>query len=63
MVGIVPIPVRCREIFATDFVPQLQLWNRVIQKDGLKEPVPVVGGMAWIVNGASTHAIQLVSVF
>jgi len=34
----------------------------VIQKDGLKEPVPVVGGMAWTVNGASTHAIQLVAV-
>ena len=29
---------------------------RVIQKDGLKEPVPDVGGMAWRVNGASTHA-------
>jgi len=35
----------------------------MIQKDGLKEPVPVVGGMAWTVNGASTHARQLVAVF
>ena len=36
---------------------------RVIQKDGRKEPEPVVGGMAWTVNGASTHARQLVAVF
>jgi len=34
----------------------------VIQKDGLKEPVPFVGGMAGTVNGASTHATQLVAV-
>jgi hypothetical protein len=26
VVGVVPISVRCREIFSTDFVPQLQLW-------------------------------------
>ena len=36
---------------------------RVIQKDGLKEPIPVVGGMAWRVNGASTHVRYLVAVF
>jgi len=36
---------------------------RVIQKDGLKEAVQVVGGMASTVNGASTHARQLVAVF
>jgi len=28
-----------------------------------KEPEPVVDGMAWRVNGASTHARQLVAVF
>jgi len=37
--------------------------HRVIKKDGLKEPVPAVGGMAWTVNGASTHDRQLVVVF
>ena len=36
---------------------------RVIQTDGLKEPVSVVGGMAWRINGASKHARQLVAVF
>jgi len=53
---------------------EITLWYNpeysVIQKDGLnfvcrlgKEPVPVVGGMAWTVNGASTHAGQLVAIF
>jgi hypothetical protein len=28
-----------------------------------EEPVPVVGSMAWTVNGASTHARQLLAVF
>jgi len=36
---------------------------RMIQKDGLKEPVPVVGGMARTVKGISTHARQLVALF
>jgi len=41
----------------------LILSTGVIKKDGLKEPVPVLGGMAWTVNGASTRARQLVAVF
>jgi len=36
---------------------------RVIKKYGLKDPVTVVGGMIWTVNGASKHARQLVAVF
>ena len=35
----------------------------MIQNDGHKEPVPVVGGMAWKVKGVSTHAKQLDAVF
>jgi len=35
----------------------------VIQKDGLKEPVPLLGGMARTLNGTSTHAGKLVAIF
>ena len=35
----------------------------MVQKDRIKEPVPVVGGMAWTVNGASTRARHMVAVF
>ena len=50
--------------------PRFIINYSVIQKDGFnfvcrlgEEPVSVVGGMAWTVNGASTHARQLVAVF
>ena len=33
--------------------------HKVIHKDGLKEPVPVVSGMTWAANGVWTHARQL----
>jgi len=36
---------------------------RMVQKDGIRGPVPVVGGMACRVNGASTRARKLVAVF
>ena len=42
---------------------KIQIIYKMIQKDRLKEPVLVVGGMASTVNGASTHARQLVAVF